>query len=113
MPEPQGEAGPMHDLELAILMVLLEGDAHAYAIVSELEERAPERRIYPANLYRRLNDMVVAGLLAEVPVPEEADARRRRYYRVTAQGRKAAVAEARRLERVVADARQLGLLRSR
>jgi DNA-binding PadR family transcriptional regulator len=112
-----GSAGtnlrPLHDLELAILMVLLEGDAHAYAIVSELEERAPDRRIYPANLYRRLSDMVDAGYLAEVPVPEEADVRRRRYYRVTTRGRQAARAEAQRLERVVEDARQLGLLRSR
>jgi len=104
---------PLHDLELAILMVLLERDAHAYAIVSELEQRVPGRRIYPANLYRRLSDMVDAGYLAEVPVPDEADVRRRRYYRVTARGRQAARAEAQRLERVVEDARQLGLLRSR
>lgn len=104
---------PLHDLDMAILMVLMEGAAHAYAIVSELEQRVPERRIYPANLYRRLNDMVDAGLLVEVPVPQDEDARRRRYYRVTARGRQAARSEARRLEGVVEDARRLGLLRSR
>lgn len=107
------DATPLHDLDMAILMVLMEGDAHAYAIVSELEQRVPGRRIYPANLYRRLNDMVDVGLLLEVPVPEEADVRRRRYYRVTARGRQAARLEARRMEKVVENARQLGLLRTR
>lgn len=102
----------LHPLELDILMVLLEADAHAYAIVTELERRQPGQRIYPANLYRRLSDMVEAGLLEEVPVPAEADVRRRRYYRVTAAGRDAARAEVRRLERVVDGARRLGLLRS-
>ncbi|HUF67454.1 MAG TPA: helix-turn-helix transcriptional regulator [Longimicrobiales bacterium] len=106
-------SGPLHDLERAILMVLLEVDAHAYGIVAELERRMPERRIYPANLYRRLNDMVDAGLLKEQPAPASADARQRCHYRVTAAGRRAARAEAERLERVVADARRLGLLRSR
>lgn len=107
------DATPLHDLDMAILMVLMEGDAHAYAIVTELEQRVPERRVYPANLYRRLNDMVDAGLLVEVPVPLADDVRRRRYYRVTARGRQAARLEARRLEKVVENARLLGLLRSR
>ena len=104
---------PLNDLERAILMVLLEGEAHAYAIVAALERQAPEQRIYPANLYRRVNDMVDAGLLEERPVPAEADARRRRYYRVTALGRRVARVEAERLSRVVEQAKRLGLLRPR
>jgi DNA-binding PadR family transcriptional regulator len=104
---------PLHDLDRAILMVLLEGESHAYGIVAELERRMPERRIYPANLYRRLNEMVDAGLLEELPLPAEADPRQRCHYRVTRAGRAAARAEAERLERVVEEARRLGLLRSR
>jgi DNA-binding PadR family transcriptional regulator len=106
----EAEFTPLHETELAIVMLLLEGDAHAYGVVAELERRAPERRIYPANLYRRLGDLVKAGVLEEVPVPESADARRR-YYRVTALGRRVASADAKRLERVVEEARHLGLLR--
>jgi DNA-binding PadR family transcriptional regulator len=107
-----GRSAPLHDLERAILMVLLEGESHAYGIVAELERRMPDRRIYPANLYRRLNDMVDAGLLEEAPLPAEADPRQRCHYRVTAAGHSAARSEAERLERVVEEARRLGLLRS-
>jgi DNA-binding PadR family transcriptional regulator len=106
-------SAPLHDLERAILMVLLEGESHAYGIVSELERRMPERRIYPANLYRRLNEMVDAGLLEELALPPEAGPRQRCRYGVTQAGRGAARAEAERLERVVEEARRLGLLRSR
>lgn len=112
MPDEDRNA-PLHDVERAILMVLLEGESHAYGIVSELERRMPSRRIYPANLYRRLNDMVDAGLLEESPLPAGADPRQRCHYRVTAAGRGAARSEAERLERVVEEARRLGLLRSR
>jgi DNA-binding PadR family transcriptional regulator len=112
MNDDDGRSGTLHDLERAILTLLLEGETHAYRIVAELERRAPEHRIYPANLYRRLGDMADRGLLEEAPVPLDADTRRRRYYRVTALGREVAAAEARRLERVVEEARQLGLLRS-
>lgn len=101
---------PLHALELGILLVLLEGESHAYAIVTELERRQPEQTIYPANLYRRLSDMVAAGFLEEAPVPADADARRRRYYRVTVEGRHAAREEALRLQRLVDGARQAGLL---
>jgi DNA-binding PadR family transcriptional regulator len=101
---------PLHDFELAILMVLMEADAHAYSIVTELENRYPGRRIYAANLYRRLAEMAQSGLLEEAPVPDGADARRRRYYRVTAAGRKVARAEALRLEKLVEGARRIGLL---
>ena len=102
---------PLHAMEFGILLVLLEGDAHAYAIVSELELREPEQHIYPASLYRRLSDMVDAGLLEERPVPLRADARRKRYYRITAFGREVAREEAHRLQRQVQGARRLGLLR--
>jgi DNA-binding PadR family transcriptional regulator len=104
------EPRPLHALELGILLVLMESDAHAYRIVTELERRQPEQRIYAANLYRRLSDMVGLGLLEEAPVPAEADPRRRRYYRVTPLGRRVARAEALRLQRLVEGARQVGLL---
>lgn len=109
-----GNAGGLHSFELAILMLLVEAGepAHAYAIVSDLETRQPGQRIYPANLYRRLGEMVDVGWLEEAPVPADADPRRRRYYGITAEGRRVAKAEAERLARLVDGARRIGLLGS-
>lgn len=102
---------PLHPLEFRILLVLLEGQRHAYRIVKEVEERGPEgERIFPANLYRRLRDMLDRGVLEEVPIPARADQRRRRYFRITALGEAVARAEAARLDGLVAGARALGLL---
>jgi DNA-binding PadR family transcriptional regulator len=103
---------PLHPWDLAILVILLEGDAHAYHIVAELERREPERRIYPANLYRRLQVMTESGFLEDLPVPEKDDGRRRRYFRVTSKGRAVAREEIERMERWVGAARQAGLLSS-
>jgi hypothetical protein len=50
--------------------------------------------------------------LDERPDPDNDD-ERRRYYRITALGRKVAVAEARRLEKLLADARATGLVPKR
>ena len=106
---------PLHPLDFRILLVLLGGKAHAYRIVTALEavEGEEGRAVYPANLYRRLRDLTAAGLLAEAPVPAGADERRRRYFGVTALGRRVARAEAERLERLVTGARAAGLLRAR
>lgn len=104
---------PLHPVEMQVLLVLVEGEAHAYHIVAEIERRDPAVRVYPANLYRRVRDMAEAGLLEEVPVPAEADARRRRYYAVTELGRAVAREESARLERVLVAARAAGLAPAR
>jgi hypothetical protein len=59
--------------------------------------------------------MLEDGLIEELderPDPAHDD-ERRRYYRITAHGRKIAMAEARRLERLLADARASGLVPKR
>jgi hypothetical protein len=50
--------------------------------------------------------------LDERPDPESDD-QRRRYYRITDFGRRVAIAEARRLERLLSDARATGLVPKR
>jgi hypothetical protein len=58
--------------------------------------------------------MLEDGLIEELDErPDEGDDERRRYYRITSFGRKVAVAEARRLERMIADARASGLVPKR
>lgn len=72
-------------------------------------------RLSPSSLYASIRRLLEQGLieeLAERPDPENDD-ERRRYYRLTKLGRQVAVAEARRLERLLADARATGLLSKR
>lgn len=97
-----------------ILLVLADSERHGWSIVRELERRAGGTvKILPGNLYRSLRDMLAAGLIEESdrrPDPE-LDDERRRYFRITKLGRRAAHAEAVRLEALVTEARALKLLR--
>jgi DNA-binding PadR family transcriptional regulator len=103
---------PLHPLEFRILLVLLEGPSHGYRIVKAIEERVgSRRRIYPANLYRRIRDLLGKGLIEEAAAPvDEAGDGRRSYVGVSDLGRRVARAEAERLEALVADARERQLL---
>jgi len=105
---------PLHPLEFRILLVLLDGASHGYRIVQEIESQEDGGRIWPANLYRRIRDLLGKGLIEEAAVPrgEEAGGRRT-YVRMSALGRRVAKAEARRLESLVADARARRLLQGR
>ncbi|MGH7574380.1 MAG: PadR family transcriptional regulator [Longimicrobiales bacterium] len=101
---------PLHPFELRILLVLAEGPAHGYPIIRVIEERDGSwKRVLPANLYRRLRDMCARGLVEEVDAPEGApdDERQRRTYALTNLGRRIAVAEARRLDALVTDAKRV------
>ena len=106
----------MKPLVYEILLVLLEAERHGWDLARELERRAGgSRKIFPGNLYRTLREMQRSGFIDESdsrPVPEEDD-ERRRYYRVTPIGRRAAKDETERLHRLLADARALKLLGSR
>jgi DNA-binding PadR family transcriptional regulator len=111
--KPQDEHLPLHPLEFRILMVLLRGASHGYRIVQEVEAMEAGQRIWPANLYRRIRDLLANGLIEEAASPaEEADGRRT-YVRLSSLGRRVARAEAKRLEALVADARAHRLLPGR
>jgi DNA-binding PadR family transcriptional regulator len=107
-PTPEGLL-PLHPFELRILLVLADGPAHGYPIIKAIEAKdGPWKRVLPANLYRRLRDMRERGLVREVPAPADApdDDRPRRTFALTGLGRRVAVAETRRLEALVADAKR-------
>jgi len=103
---------PLPPAVFHILMVLADDDRHGYAIIQAIAERTGGRvRIGPATLYRSLQRMLEDGLVEERrerPAPDEDD-ERRRYYRITSTGRKAARAEAQRLADLVTLARESGL----
>lgn len=111
---PSGSPGdllPLHPVEFRILLALLGGPAHGYQVVKQVEASGTEgARLFPANLYRRIRDLRARGLLEEVAPPREGDDPRRRYLAVTPLGRAVARAEAARMEALLAEARDHGLL---
>lgn len=106
---PSRERIPLHPIGLRILLALFDGPTFGTRIVERIEAAEPELTLYPANLYRRIRDLLDAGLIEEAPAPADADPRRR-YVRLTGSGRAVARAEARRLESLVAEARRHRLL---
>lgn len=95
---------PLHPLDFRILLSLLDGTSYGTRIVEHVEAREGGRRkLYPANLYRRIRGLLADGVIEEAPAPAGADPRRT-YVRLTELGRAAAAAEAERLRELVVDA---------
>jgi DNA-binding PadR family transcriptional regulator len=96
-----------------ILVSLADRDRHGYSVMLDVAARTNGGlRLSPSTLYASIKRLLSQGLieeLAERPDPRHDD-ERRRYYRLTKIGRRVAVAEARRLERLLSDARATGLL---
>jgi DNA-binding PadR family transcriptional regulator len=103
----------LRPVELEVLLALADEEKHGYAIMQEAAERTGGAlRLDPGTLYRALERMRKAGLVAESarrPDPA-ADDERRRYYRITPLGRRAARAEMERMEALVRAARRSRLL---
>lgn len=115
MPRPDEPAPPLPLLPAVfhIMLALADGERHGYAIKREVEFRTGGAiSLGPGTLYGTLRRMLSEGLIAECgerPDPESRDVRRR-YYRLTASGRRMAAAEARRLENLVRVARAKAIL---
>jgi PadR family transcriptional regulator, regulatory protein PadR len=104
----------MTELSLYVLLAVAEGPAHGYAIGKEIQARSGGR-LDPATgaLYQALRRLAEQGLVEEVPPPAAASDERRRYFAMTAAGRSAAAAEVRRLDSIVALAKERALYPSR
>jgi DNA-binding PadR family transcriptional regulator len=104
---------PLHKDTFQILVSLADKDRHGYSVMQDIAERTDGAlRLSPSSLYASIKRLLEQGLieeLAERPDPDHDD-ERRRYYRLTRLGREVAKAEARRMERLLADARATGLL---
>jgi DNA-binding PadR family transcriptional regulator len=96
-----------------ILVSLADRERHGYSVMQDVAERTDGAlRLSPSSLYASIKRLLSQGLISELeerPDPEHDD-ERRRYYQLTPLGRSVAKAEARRLERLLADARSTGLL---
>ena len=90
---------------LLILSALADEDRHGYAIKKEIERRTGrEVTLGSTSLYRLLAQLLDEGLIAERAGAGDDDPRRR-YYRITAGGRRELAAELARLQRVLTAAR--------
>jgi DNA-binding PadR family transcriptional regulator len=103
----------MSDLEFHILLALADGPSHGYAIGKAVEDQS-EGRLDPTTgaLYQVLRRLSDEGLIAAADGPRDADSRRK-YFTLTTPGRKAAAAEAARLDTLVRAARKRRLFPQR
>ena len=96
-----------------ILVALSEGEKHGYAIMQDVASQTNDAlQLGPGTLYGCLKRMLAANLVEESeerPDPELDDGRRR-YYKMTALGRRAVRAEAARLSKAVTAAKARRLL---
>jgi DNA-binding PadR family transcriptional regulator len=97
---------PLSDLAFHTLLALAEGPSHGYAIGKDVEGRSAGR-LDPTTgtLYQVLQRLAADGLIAAAKSPAGTD-ERRKYFALTAQGRRAAAAEAARLDALVRVARK-------
>jgi DNA-binding PadR family transcriptional regulator len=97
-----------------ILVALADGDRHGLAIVRAVLDQTEGRlRLWPVMLQTALHQMTEEGLIEPLDAPPDGESERRRYYRLTRAGRKAAAAEADRLEQIAQHARSKLAPRSR
>lgn len=104
---------PLSAQVFQILLSLLDGQMHGYALIQDIRRRTDNEIVLTAStLYAAVKRLLGLGWIDEVqpesPPPDHDE--RRRYYRITALGRAAARAEAHRLERLTAMAREKRLL---
>lgn len=94
---------PLPAASLHIVLALLEGELHGYALmrrVGELSDGAV--KMGPGTLYGTLNRLVDDGLIIETTDrAAQAERERRRYYTLTPNGRAVALEELSRLQTLV------------
>jgi DNA-binding PadR family transcriptional regulator len=104
---------PLTPAVFHILLALSDEERHGYGIIKDVLARTNgQLRLGAGTLYGCIKRMLEAGLIAEAgerPDPAHDD-ERRKYYRLTAIGRRATENEARRLEQLVRDARDRQVL---
>lgn len=117
MPAPKGTHGehddpqaflPLSPAVFHILLALADGERHGYSIMREVEVYTNgQLKLGATTLYRSIRQMLAAGLIVESDErPDPAlDDERRRYYRLSDLGRRVALAETQRLDRLMAVAR--------
>jgi DNA-binding PadR family transcriptional regulator len=95
---------PLTPAVFHVLLALSEGERHGYAIMKSVEEHTDGAlRLGAGTLYGTLQRLSEAGWVSEVPAPPATTARdeKRRFYRLTMDGRHALESEVHRLDDLV------------
>ena len=110
----RGKATILTPAMFHILLALADENRHGLGIVREVERRTQgEVKLGPGTLYGSIKKLLGMGYLEEPgrrPRPEEDDPRRR-YYRMTRNGRRVLEEEAARMDRLVRVAREKAVLK--
>ncbi len=108
MTSPTGDPPPLSEATFYILLSLVPGPAHGYAILKETAELSGGRvALSTGTLYGALKRLLEQGWIVEAPQPDGAatGGPPRRAYALTEQGRRALAAERARLRQMAAAAR--------
>lgn len=90
---------PLPAASMHIVLALLDGELHGYALMRRVEELSDGAvRMGAGTLYGTINRLLDDGLIAET---RHDEAERRRYYELTGAGRSVALAELARLRSLV------------
>ena len=111
---PKQKLNPLPAAAFHILLSLAGEDLHGYGIMRQVAEQTGGRmRLGPGTLYSSLQSLVEEGLIEEIEprAATRAGEERRRYYRLTASGRKLARVESERLADVLRLARAKKIFR--
>jgi DNA-binding PadR family transcriptional regulator len=111
---PKRKLDPLPAAAFQILLSLADEDLHGYGIMRNVEEQTAGRmRLGPGTLYSSIQTLLEEKLIQELDQREDAKLgqERRRYYRLTAAGRKLARSEAERLADLLRVARTKKILR--
>ena len=104
---------PLPTAVFHILIALADRDRHGYSIMQDVSARTGGKvRLSAGTLYSSIRRMLEQGLieeLSESPDPSSSD-ERRRYYRLARFGKKVAAAEVDRLNTLLRQARDTGLV---
>jgi DNA-binding PadR family transcriptional regulator len=108
---PKRKLDPLPAAAFQIMLALADSDMHGYAIMREVEEQTGGRlRLGPGTLYGSIQALLEGKLIEEIDRPGEME-ERRRYYRLTAAGRKRMRSEAEKMADVLRVARARKILR--
>ncbi|MFI5273226.1 MAG: PadR family transcriptional regulator [Ktedonobacterales bacterium] len=101
---------PLTPAVFAILLALAGGEKHGYEIMKQVNHDSQGTvTMGSGTLYGSIKRMLASALIEEAgerPIPASDDDERRRYYRLTALGRRAFQAELQRYHEVVSLAHQ-------
>jgi DNA-binding PadR family transcriptional regulator len=105
----------MRQIAFEILLTLASGERHGYAIIQDIESRSQgSLSVETGTLYRALQRLAEEDLVRLTDAPRGLeDDERRRFYAITAEGRRAAAGEARRMAALVDAARIASLIPER